>query len=234
MYEVESDRPGKGYDTHLKPHAAGQRRSSLSNQLDMTPSRSAPNSTPGSPQPPQPSSPQPSKSPQPSQNSTLDADGRVCHVAVLRSELTIQQPPPTSADYVIAVVGHEGVGKSTVIRRAIKTWGGSQPVTTHTHNGHASAFISTEWFNRCLTPAVSSSFAQIKAGGKLPYDCKVEFVEVNLKALDLSGVSQVWPSAMSQVSGAILCYDADRRDTLRGLSEALREFEPQSSGRTAI
>lgn len=30
---------------------------------------------------------------------------------------------------------------------------------------------------------------------------------------------------MSPVSGAILCYDAERRDTLRGLSEALREFD---------
>ncbi|KAL1413595.1 hypothetical protein Q8F55_001370 [Vanrija albida] len=118
--------------------------------------------------------------------------------------------PPFKPDYVIAVVGHDGVGKSTVIRRAIKSYNVSTPVTTTTHDGHT----------------ITSSYAQIKAGGKLTHDCAVEFVEVNLRALDLSGVAKVWPAQMQSVSGAILCYDADRRDTLRGLSEALHQLCP--------
>jgi GTPase SAR1 family protein len=78
-------------------------------------------------------------------------------------------------------------------------------------------------------PPVSSSFTQITVKDEdesSSKTCHVEFVEVNLKALDTSGVSQVWPACMSQVSGAIFCYDAQRRDTLRGLSEALRESAP--------
>lgn len=52
----------------------------------------------------------------------------------------------------------------------------------------------------------------------------MEFVEVGIKALDLSGAGSVWPSAISAPSGVIVCYDATRTDTLVGLREALREF----------
>lgn len=175
-------------ENHLRPAPAVLRRSSLSKQIETA----GPSETPD-------------------------------HAEISDGETLVTSPSssprvPSNADYVIAVVGHDGVGKSTVIRRAIKTWSGSTPVTTYTSGGHASGL---QTFNANL---VTSSLAQIKAGGKLPHDCKVEFVEVNLRALDLSGVSQVWPTAMSPVSGAILCYDAERQDTLRGLSEALREW----------
>ena len=44
-------------------------------------------------------------------------------------------PPTTAADCVIAVVGHEGVGKSTVISRALKAWGVSNPVVSEIFEG---------------------------------------------------------------------------------------------------
>lgn len=36
---------------------------------------------------------------------------------------------------MIAVVGHKGSGKSTIIRRATKAWGVSTPVATTTEDG---------------------------------------------------------------------------------------------------
>ncbi|BEI81843.1 hypothetical protein CcaverHIS002_0210030 [Cutaneotrichosporon cavernicola] len=93
----------------------------------------------------------------------------------------------------------------------MKTWGGSLPVKKFTPDGHI----------------VRSSFAEIKAGGKLTHDCKVEFVELNLVALDLSGgPGPIWPADVSPVSGVILCYDATRSETLIGLSEALARLCP--------
>jgi hypothetical protein len=133
MYEVDSDRPGRNDASLLRPHTVGHRRSSLSNQLEMTPSGAS--SAPSSPQPATPGAGDSAN--------ISDSDGRVRLPSVLYPSLTLQ-PPPTSADYVIAVVGHEGVGKSTVIKRAIKTWGGSQAVKTRTNAGH----LSTSFFGQ--------------------------------------------------------------------------------------
>ncbi len=60
----------------------------------------------------------------------------------------------------------------------------------------------------------------------------MEFVELNLMALDLTGgPAPIWPQEVSPVSGVILCYDATRSETLTGLSEALGEYSyPLLSG----
>ncbi|KAL7421852.1 hypothetical protein Q5752_003623 [Cryptotrichosporon argae] len=117
--------------------------------------------------------------------------------------------PGDKADYVIAVVGHDGVGKSTVVRRAIKSCGGSLPVSV-TQDGYT----------------VSSCSAVVEPGGKLQHACRVDFVEVGLRALDLAGVAAVWPAGLPPISGVILCYDATRAESLRGLSEALHFLVP--------
>ena len=63
--------------------------------------------------------------------------------------LTLQLPSPqpmtpsSPPDYVVAVVGYENVGKSTVIRRAVKTWGGSPLTTSYTPDGYKSGFPHT-------------------------------------------------------------------------------------------
>ena len=41
-----------------------------------------------------------------------------------------QVGPVSPIDSTIAVIGHDRVGKSTLIRRALKTWGMSHPVTS--------------------------------------------------------------------------------------------------------
>ncbi|WVQ82300.1 hypothetical protein IAT38_004428 [Cryptococcus sp. DSM 104549] len=149
-------------------------------------------------------------------------------------------PPPGNADYTIAVLGHEGTGKTTFIARALKTWGMSNPVKIYSAGGHM----------------VSSCYSQIAPSGKLPYPRKVEFLEMNVQALGFgSGFAQapsdsgtgaagstsastattptastatavttasnLWPGSIGHVSGAIYCYDAGRSETLQGLQECL-------------
>lgn len=84
------------------------------------------------------------------------------------------------------------------------------------------SFSTSLLSNRTVTSCVS----ELKAGGRLSHDCKVEFVEINTRALDISGIGEVFPPGMSPVSGLILCYDAHRRETLHGLSEVIRTWSP--------
>ncbi|WWC94144.1 hypothetical protein V866_000983 [Kwoniella sp. B9012] len=122
---------------------------------------------------------------------------------------------PVNADYAIAVLGHEKVGKTTVIARALRTWGMSHPLKTHSAGGHT----------------IISCYSQIQPGGKLKQPWKVEFLEMNMHALNLAPASkqdQVWPEGVPDVAGVIFCYDAGRSDTLSGISEALERLS--SSG----
>lgn len=114
--------------------------------------------------------------------------------------------PGYSVDYAIAVVGHEGVGKTTVIAEALRGWGMSNPVKSYSPEGRL----------------ISSCCSQIAAEGKLKTGCKVEFFEMGINALDLTpGAASVWPSSALKVSGAVCCYDAGRKETLKGLENCI-------------
>ncbi|WWC89349.1 uncharacterized protein L201_004271 [Kwoniella dendrophila CBS 6074] len=120
-------------------------------------------------------------------------------------------PPASNADYAIAVVGHNHVGKTTLIARALKTWGMSHPLKTQIAGGHT----------------VTSCYSQIEPGGKLKQPWKVEFLEMNIHALGPSPtLSSVWPEGIPSVAGAIFCYDATKMETLSGISEALKILSP--------
>nr|XP_019046284.1 hypothetical protein I302_05027 [Kwoniella bestiolae CBS 10118]OCF25214.1 hypothetical protein I302_05027 [Kwoniella bestiolae CBS 10118] len=122
-------------------------------------------------------------------------------------------PPSANADYAIAVLGHEHVGKTTVIARALRTWGMSHPLKTHSAGGHT----------------IISCYSQIQPGGKLKQPWKVEFLEMNMHAINLSPTaspSQIWPEGVPDVAGVIFCYDAGRSDTLSGIGEALERLSP--------
>lgn len=72
------------------------------------------------------------------------------------------------------------------------------------------------------TRPVSSCCSQIAAEGKLKTGCKVEFFEMGINALDLTpGAASVWPSSALKVSGAVCCYDAGRKETLKGLENCI-------------
>ncbi len=136
----------------------------------------------------------------------------------------------SKAKYVVAVIGHPGVGKSTVIRRATKSWGISIPVSIETPGGHRGKLLVWAFDARntppCLHLLVSSCFSQIQAGGNLRNACKVEFLEMGIDALDLSGgPSGIWPSFVAPVSGVVVCYDSGDRESLKGIKETLREYQ---------
>ncbi len=135
-----------------------------------------------------------------------------------------QSPPAVNTDLVIAVVGHRGVGKSTVIRKAVKAWGVSEPVIVVNPAGHIRKSATSSLDFALLIYVVCSSFSMIQPGGKLQNALKVEFVEMNMAALNLSETSQsIWPTLLTRASGVILCYDALRQNTLQGIAPLLGE-----------
>lgn len=72
-----------------------------------------------------------------------------------------------------------------------------------------------------LTMIVTSSFLQVLPGGKIKNTWRVEFLEIDLDMLrpKKEGVS-IWPALVPEIHGTILCYDAQRKDTLEGLDIA--------------
>ncbi|KAE8537841.1 hypothetical protein D1P53_005902 [Cryptococcus gattii VGV] len=114
--------------------------------------------------------------------------------------------PAGSVDYAIAVVGHEGVGKTTVIAEALRGWGMSNPVKMYSPDGH------------------------IPKGGKLKTGCKVKFFEMGINALDFTPrAASIWPSSAQHVSGAICCYDAGREETLEGIKDCIERLSAIST-----
>ncbi|KAK4687572.1 hypothetical protein P7C73_g2543, partial [Tremellales sp. Uapishka_1] len=124
-----------------------------------------------------------------------------------KTPVQVNNRPSSSADHVIAVIGHGGVGKSTVIRRALKNWGMSSPVSMVTQNGSR----------------IFSCISEVQPSGHLKTAFAIEFIEMDLSALNLtSSPSAIWPTIVPQVSGVMMCYDATRKASLRGLDDALR------------
>ncbi|WVQ99369.1 hypothetical protein IAU59_006502 [Kwoniella sp. CBS 9459] len=141
------------------------------------------------------------------------SDVKLSEMGAERSADGSETPSTPPVDYVIAVLGHENVGKTTIIERALKTWGWSHPIRTHTFGSQT----------------VHSSFSQIQPGGKLKQAWKVEFLEMNVNALDLSPQAErVWPEGTPDIAGVIFCYDATRSDTLAGLTEAIERLAVSS------
>lgn len=53
----------------------------------------------------------------------------------------MQTQLPKSTEYIVAVVGHAQVGKSSFIRRSVQTYGSSMPVSVTIGNGHRCEFL---------------------------------------------------------------------------------------------
>ncbi|KAJ9115928.1 hypothetical protein QFC22_005071 [Naganishia vaughanmartiniae] len=118
------------------------------------------------------------------------------------------------ADYVIAVVGAEQVGKTTMIGKAFKAWGLSEPMTIQSEGSGTSARIS-----RYLA-AVDT--------GQPPRKRLVEILEIDIRALrrldSPSNVPSAWPAILPRINGVMVCYDATRVDSLIGLPEVVRDL----------
>ncbi|WWD17365.1 hypothetical protein CI109_101806 [Kwoniella shandongensis] len=118
------------------------------------------------------------------------------------------EPTTAGSDYVIAVLGHQGVGKTTVISKALRPWGMSEPMSRTFGEKTATSYTS-----------------QITPGGKIQSMWKVEFLEMDILALNLaSDGTAIWPQGTPSIAGVIFCYDATRSSSLAGLSDALKRL----------
>ena len=150
-------------------------------------------------------------------------NGRSSPASSYRSFERPQTPPRIRADFVMAVVGHEGVGKTTVITNALKAWGTTTPVNLRHPEGFNSE-IQLVTNLRPLISVVSSYSSHILAGGKLKVAHKIDLMEMNMAAFKLvRDFRDFWIPVVPAISGVILCYDSGRPETLVGFDEALRK-----------
>lgn len=115
----------------------------------------------------------------------------------------VQYPPKSHASFVIAVVGHRGAGKSTVIRKGLKQFGLSKP--------HVLSEKVTSHSTVCIVDREQRS---------------IEVLEIDTSVL-LNGPSKrfSWPKFLPHIDAVIVCYDASQITSFRGMSELLENFE---------
>ncbi|KAJ9108570.1 hypothetical protein QFC19_002286 [Naganishia cerealis] len=141
-------------------------------------------------------------SPKPSRNNSSSG-------ALDRQASTTQK-----ADYVIAVVGAEQVGKTTMIGKAFKAWGLSEPMALLTEDSE-------------LTPRISRYVTAVDTG-KPPRKRLVEILEIDIRAVrrldSPSAAPSIWPAILPRIDGVMVCYDASNVDSLIGLPEVVRDL----------
>lgn len=81
---------------------------------------------------------------------------------------------------------------------------------------------------------VLSSSAQVDIGKSVNARRTVDILEIDIGLLNLSdaaeepiilpgGTAKVWPSFLPKISGALVCYDAYKSESLEGVKEFLSE-----------
>ncbi|KAJ9107671.1 hypothetical protein QFC21_001131 [Naganishia friedmannii] len=97
------------------------------------------------------------------------------------------------ADYVIAVVGTERVGKTTMIGKAFKAWGLSEPMTIQLEGPPPA-------------PRISRYVAAVDTG-QPPRKRLVEILEIDIRALRCldspSDVPSAWPASLPHIDGVM-------------------------------
>lgn len=71
---------------------------------------------------------------------------------------------------------------------------------------------------------MTSSFAIVPPSDKVKKPIRVEFVEMDIAALQPDSAASIWPRELPPVHGAVLCYDATRPDTLAHFELVLTRF----------
>lgn len=66
--------------------------------------------------------------------------------------------------------------------------------------------------------------SEVKPGGKLKLNSECELLEVSLADLNLDEDGpELFPSGLPRITGAVVCYDAGSKDSLRLVPEAIRQ-----------
>ncbi|CAO1630394.1 unnamed protein product [Sympodiomycopsis kandeliae] len=119
----------------------------------------------------------------------------------------VQQPLRSHASFVIAVVGHKGAGKSTVIKKGLRQFGLSKPqVLSEKVISHSTG---------CVVDSEQTT---------------IEVLEIDTSVL-LNGSTKrfTWPKFLPRIDAVILCYDASQVETFRGMSELLENFSVKAT-----
>ena len=127
--------------------------------------------------------------------------------------VSLDQSENQVADYVIAVIGQPMVGKTTIIRKAFRSWGLNEPEVRPDEEPRSRALSYT---------------AQVETG-QPPRMRVVRILEIDLNLLQ-SGYQDghwtgghQWPEEVPRVDGVMICYDAMDTASVEGLTEAIRE-----------
>lgn len=116
-------------------------------------------------------------------------------------------------DYVIAVIGQSLVGKTTIIRKAFRSWGLVEPATREDADPRSK---------------VQHYTANVETG-QPPRMRVVQILEVDLRLVQLGSrevrgvLKHEWPQGTPRVDGVMICYDAMESSSVAGLAEAIRE-----------
>ncbi|PWN44889.1 ras GEF [Ceraceosorus guamensis] len=115
------------------------------------------------------------------------------------------QHPRSHASFVIAVVGHAGSGKSTVIKKGLRQFGLSKPQILSEKIASHSTLCIVDQEQRTI-----------------------EVLEIDAMVL-LNGPNKrfAWPKFLPHIDAVILCYDAAHVSSFRGMSELLENFAMQ-------
>jgi GTPase SAR1 family protein len=134
-------------------------------------------------------------------------------------------------------MGARGVGKSTVIKRAFKSWGLSGPLVLAEANGQGKGvslhFQSVAPFQTSLLTISSSSHivssysAQVETGhAPRIRSVSIEVLEIDIHVLFPTEGDLIWPKSLPKIDGAMLCYSALDATSLGGVKEVLSESCP--------
>lgn len=140
----------------------------------------------------------------------------------------MQGTPRSSADYVVAVIGAAGVGKTTVIRKAFKNWGLHGPAVLAEDSGQrkgeaATVFQSGILLTDGMVPSTVSSYsAQVETGHPPKVrSVSIEVLEIDVQVLQQADGAVTWPKSLPNIDGVMLCYDAQRAASIVGLKVVL-------------
>lgn len=127
----------------------------------------------------------------------------------------VQHPPRSHASFVIAVIGHKGCGKSTVVRKGLKQFGLSRPqVLSEKVTSHSTL---------CVVNQEQRSIEVLEIDTSVLLTKKTSALEGNVNSESSDSVF-AWPPYLPHMDAVVLCYDASDESSFQGMSSLLENF----------
>ncbi|PWN23572.1 ras GEF [Microstroma glucosiphilum] len=127
----------------------------------------------------------------------------------------VQHPPRSHASFVIAVIGHKGCGKSTVVRKGLKQFGLSRPqVLSEKVTSHSTLCVVNQEQRSIEVLEIDTSVLLTKKAPTLDGNTESESSEPVF----------AWPPYLPHMDAVVLCYDAAAEKSFTGMSNLLEAF----------